>query len=196
MPSLFPVAFLQWIAAGRAFPVRQTETFYPLLKWGIKGGNMGSQCHRLQWGCIFLLLFFIISCSMHALKVPEGEKGFSQETSRLEKLAREDPETSVRAQSHLQLAFLYVNHRNPQLNYSRALQEMESYRSLAPAKAQTDDFQNWFAVLKEVGKLKTSLERVQKANKGLSDEVAGLKETIERLKSLDRQMEERRRLTK
>src|SRR5512136_2098722 len=124
---------------------------------------MGSSFHRLQWGCISLLLFFIVSCSMHAVKTPEGEKEFSHETSRLERLAREAPETSVRAQSHLQLAFLYVNYRNPQLNYSRALQEMESYRSLAPAKAQTDDFQNWLAVLKEVTKLKTSLERVQKA---------------------------------
>ena len=157
---------------------------------------MSSPFHRLQWGCIFLLLFFIISCSMHALKAPEGEKEFSQETSRLEKLAREDPKTAVRAQSHLQLAFLYVNYRNPQLNYTRALQEMENYLSLAPEKAQTEDFQNWLAVLKEVGKLKTSLEKVQKANRSLSDEVAGLKETIERLKSLDRQMEERRRLTK
>jgi len=157
---------------------------------------MGSPFHRLQWGCISLLLFFIVSCSTHALKTPEGEKEFSQETSRLERLAREAPETSVRAQSHLQLAFLYVNYRNPQLNYSRALQEMESYRSLAPAKAQTDDFQNWLAVLKEVTKSKTSLERVQKANKSLSDEVASLKETIEKLKSLDRQIEERRRLTK
>jgi predicted RNase H-like nuclease (RuvC/YqgF family) len=133
---------------------------------------------------------------MHVLKTPEGEKEFSQETSRLERLAREAPETSVRAQSHLQLAFLYVNYRNPQLNYSRALQEMESYRSLAPAKSQTEDLQNWLAILKEVAKLRTGLERVQKANKSLSDEVAGLKETIERLKSLDRQIEERRRLTK
>ena len=157
---------------------------------------MGLPFHRLRWGYIPLLLFFIVSCSMHALKTPEGEKEFSQETSRLERLAREAPETSVRAQSHLQLAFLYVNYRNPQLNYSRALQEMESYRSLAPAKAQTDDFQNWLAVLKEVGKLKTSLERMQKANKSLSDELASLKETIERLKSLDRQIEEKRRITK
>jgi predicted RNase H-like nuclease (RuvC/YqgF family) len=157
---------------------------------------MGSPFHRFQWGCISLLLFFIASCSTHALKTPEGGKEFSQETSRLERLAREAPEASVRAQSHLQLAFLYVNYRNPQLNYSRALQEMESYRSLAPAKAQTDDFQNWLAVLKEVAKLRTSLERVQKANKSLSDEVASLKETIERLKNLDRQIEERRRLTK
>ena len=138
----------------------------------------------------------MVSCSLQELRRPEGEKEFSLEISRLEKLAREDPKTSVRAQSHLQLAFLYVNYRNPQLNYTRALQEMESYLSLVPARAQTDDFQNWLAVLKEVRKLQTSLEKLQKANKSLSDEVAGLKETIGRLKSLDRQMEEKRRLTK
>jgi len=95
---------------------------------------------------------------------------------------------------------------------------MESYFSLAPGKAQTDYVQNWLAVLKEVGKLQTSmermqkvnkslrdeevgklqsdLERMQKANKSLRDEVAGLKEIIERLKRLDRHMEERRRRTK
>jgi outer membrane protein assembly factor BamD (BamD/ComL family) len=139
----------------------------------------------------------MVSCSLtQGLKKPEGEKEFFQETSRLEKLAREHPKTSVRAQSHLELAFLYVDHRNPKLNYSRALQEMESYLSLVPAKAQTDDFQNWLGVLQEIEKLKTSLEKVQKANKNLRDEVAVLKETIERLKSLDRQMEEKRSLTK
>ena len=171
---------------------------------------MGSQSRRLQWGCIFLLLFFTVSCSMQALKKPEGEKDFFQETSRLEKLAREGPMASVRAQSHLELAFLYMNYRNPQLNYSRALQEMESYLFLSPASAQTDDFQNWLAVLKEVGRLQTSLEKVQKevgrlqtslekvqkVNKSLRDEVDVLKKTIERLKSLDRQIEERRRRTK
>jgi uncharacterized protein involved in exopolysaccharide biosynthesis len=80
---------------------------------------------------------------------------------------------------------------------------MESYLSLAPAEAQKDDVQNWLAVLKEVGKLRTSLETAQKANKTLRDELAGLKEmnnkmreAIEKLKSLDRQMEEQRNLTK
>jgi outer membrane protein assembly factor BamD (BamD/ComL family) len=100
---------------------------------------MDSQFNRLQWGCIFLVLFFIVGCSLQTLKKPEGEKEFFQETSRLEKRAREHPKTSVRAQSHLQLAFLYVNYRNPQLNYTRALHEMENYFSLAPGKAQTDD---------------------------------------------------------
>jgi hypothetical protein len=157
---------------------------------------MDSQFHRVQWGCIFLLLFFITSCSLQTLKRPEGEKEFFQETSRLEKRAREHPETSVRAQSHLQLAFLYVNYRNPKLNYARALQEMESYFSLSSGKTQKDDVQNWFAVLREVGKLQTGLERMQKVNKSLRDEVAGLKGTIEELKSLDRHIEQRRNLTK
>ena len=157
---------------------------------------MSSQFHRFQWGCMFLLVFFTFSCSMQAFKKPEGDKEFFQETSRLEKLAHEDPKPSVRAQSHLRLAFLYMNYRNPQLNYTRALQEMESYLSLSPARTQTDDFQNWLAVLKEVEKVQTRLERVQKANKTLRDEVAVLKETIERIKSLDRQIEERRRLGK
>ena len=73
---------------------------------------------------------------------------------------------------------------------------METYRSLAPSKAQRDEFGSWLAVLREV-------DHLRKANKSLRDEVANLKEsnhkmeeTIERLKSLDRQMEEKRRLIK
>jgi hypothetical protein len=163
---------------------------------GTKGEVMDSQFQRLQWGWIFLLIFFVASCSLQTVKRPEGEKEFYQETSRLEKRASEHPETSVRAQSHLQLAFLYANYRNPQLNYARALQEMEGYFSLTPSKKQTDEVQNWLAVLKEVGKLQTGMERMQKQNKNLRDEVAGLKETIERLKSLDRHIEQRRSLTK
>jgi outer membrane protein assembly factor BamD (BamD/ComL family) len=186
---------------------------------------MDSKFHQLQWSCIFLLLFFMVSCSLKLLsKEPAGEKEFFRETSRLEKLAREHPKTSVRAQSHMQLAFLYVNDRNPQLDYSRALQEMESYLSLSPDKGQTVDFQNWLAVLREmnylrrdrirmgeknqalqdrVEKLQTSLESAQKVSRSLHDEVANLKESnnkmreaIQRLKNLDRQMEERRDLIK
>jgi len=146
----------------------------------------------------------MVSCSVRqVVKKPEGEKDFFQETSQLEKLVREHPETSVRDQSRLELVFLYVNHRNPQLNYTRALQEMETYLSVASAKAQTDNFQNWLAALREIEKLKTNLDRVQKANKNLRDEVVGLKEmnqkmreTIERLQKLDRQIEEKRSLTK
>ncbi len=165
---------------------------------------MGSKFLRLQWFCLFLLFFLVVSCGLSLeLKKPEDEKEFLQEISRLKKLARKDPETSVRAKSHLKLAFLYVNSRNPQLDYSRALQEMESFLSMAPDKAQKDDFQNWLAVLREMGKLQAALKKVQEANIHLRNEVTTLKETsnkmtetIERLKALDCQIEERRSLIK
>jgi uncharacterized protein YlxW (UPF0749 family) len=73
---------------------------------------------------------------------------------------------------------------------------MENYLSSVPTQRQTDDFNNWLTVLKELENLQTSLEKAQKANRSLREEVAGLKETIDRLKNLDRQMEEKRRLTK
>lgn len=182
---------------------------------------MGLQLFRLQWSCIFLLLF-MVSCGWKLpLQKPEGEQGFFEETSRLEKVAREHPDPSVRTQAHLKLAFLFLNHRNPQVNYPRALQEMKSYLFMAPAKTATDDLQNWLAALEEmehlrnsggekreknqslqaqIEKLHPALEKMQKANKILRDEVAGLKEmnarmkeTIEMLESLDLQMEEKRK---
>jgi len=143
---------------------------------------MRSTFLRLQWCCFFLLFFFVVSCSLNLeLKKPEGEKEFFQETSRLEKLAREDSATSVRAKSHLKLAFLYVNSRNPQLNYSRALQEMESYLSMSPAKAQKDDFQNWFAVLREMDHLSKYRIEMEKKNQSLRAQSDKLQAALEKV---------------
>lgn len=186
---------------------------------------MGPRFHRLQWGCFLLLLFFIAGCSLkHGINKREADDAFLRETTRLEKVAREHPNPSVRAKSHLQIALLYVNHKNPRLNYVRALQEMESGLSLSSPEAQTDNVQNWLEILREVDhlrkermetekrnqelqvhieKLQASLGKIEKANGILRDEVATLKEinnkmteTLEKLKSLDSQMEEKRNLIK
>ncbi len=179
---------------------------------------MISKFHRFQWVSFLPLLLFVAGCRLNQAWIPpEGQKEFLQETSRLEKLAREHSDASVRAQSHLQLAFLYLDYRNPRLSYTRALLEMESYLSLAPTKASTERFLNWLAVLREVdqlrkknnsakahiAKLQATVEKVQEANKGLREEVANLKElnsnmleTLEWIKSLDVQMEEKRSFIK
>jgi chromosome segregation ATPase len=172
---------------------------------------MISTFHHFRWGCFLLLLFLTASCGQNQAFVKlTGESGFIQETVRLEKISREHSDTSVRAQAHLQLAFLYVNYKNPRLNYSRALQEMEAYLSLSPDKSQTVDFQNWLAALREmdqlredwtemveknqtfqgrIDKLQATLDKTQESNNKM-------KEAIERLKTLDRQMEEKRRSIK
>ncbi len=178
--------------------------------------------HPFRWGCFFLLLFLIASCNLNqGLKKPEAEKDFFGQTSYLEKVARYHPDLTVRAKSHQQLALLYVNHRNPELDYARALQEIESYLLLSPTKEEEDYFNDWLAILREVDHLRkdgiemekknqtlrgqidrsrANLIRFQKANIQLSDEVAKLKEmnnkmiqTIETLNDIDRQIEERRR---
>jgi hypothetical protein len=148
------------------------------------------------------------SCSLNqTLTHPEDEKEFFQETARLEKLAREHPEASVRAQAHRQLAFLYVNVKNPQINYYRALREMEAYLSLSPDKSQTADFQNWLAVLREMDHLRSDWIDMGEKNQALQGRIEKLqtnldkaretndkmRETMEKLKNLDRQMEEKRR---
>jgi hypothetical protein len=178
---------------------------------GMRRRNMTSIYHHFRWGCFLLLLFFTASCSHNQASVKStSESELLQETARLEKISREHSDPLVRAQAHLQLSFLYVNHRNPRLNYSRALQEMEAYLSLSPDKTQTDDFQNWLAALREmdhlredwtemavknqalqgqVDKLHNTLEKTQEANNKM-------REAIERLKTLDRQMEEKRRSIK
>ena len=172
---------------------------------------MNSRFNPLRWVCLFLLLSFIAGCSSNQTLIkPARESDFLQETVRLEKISREHPDTSVRAQAHLQLGFLYVNAKNPRLSYSRALQEMEAYLSLSPDKTQTVEFQNWLAALREmdhlredwtemaeknqafqsrIDKLQTTLDKTQEANNKM-------REAIERLKILDRQMEEKRRLIK
>jgi len=172
---------------------------------------MSSIVQQLRWGYFLLLLFFTASCGLNQSVVkPASETEFFKETAQLEKISREHPDTSVRAQAHLQLAFLFVNYKNPRLSYSRALQEMEAYLSLFPDETQTVDFQNWLAALREidhlrgdwtemaeknqalqsrVDKLQTALDKTQEANNKM-------REAIERLKTLDRQMEEKRRAIK
>jgi hypothetical protein len=178
---------------------------------GMRGRIMNSTFRHFRWACFLLLLFFTASCSLNQAFVKStSESEPLQETARLEEISRDHPDTAIRAQAHLQLAFLYVNYKNPRLNYLRALQEMEAYLSLSPDKTQTVDVQNWLAALREmdqlredwtemaeknqalqgrIDKLQATLDKVQEANNKM-------REAIERLKTLDRQMEEKRRSIK
>lgn len=169
---------------------------------------MHSSLQSFRPGCFFLLLFLTASCGLSpSLVRPTRETDFLQEVVRLERMSREHPDTRVRAQAHLELASLYVDHRNPGLNYSRALQEMEIYLSLSSDKTQTTEFQNWLAALREMDQLREDwaemaeqnrvlqkrIDRLQLTLEKLQEANNKMRETIERLKTLDHQMEEKRR---
>ncbi len=174
---------------------------------------------------IFQLLLpaFLVAISGCTLKYapPKPAEDFSQETTRLEKQSTDPEYASTRAQTHLQLAWLYLDHRNPKADYGRALKEFEAYRLLTPDGAKNDEIQNWLSILwelevrtkqniqlqeqilaitKEMGEGRRVLEQLGKMNKKLQEDRQKLqennmrlKETIKKLKTLDRQIEERRR---
>ena len=112
--------------------------------------------HRHPGKTIFLLGVFIFLLSGCSLKhSPQTGEEFSREMNRLESLIQESADPSGQAKLHYQLAELCTHHRNPGRNYGKALREFETYLSLAPVEARTDEAQNWVWVLRE-------LERAEK----------------------------------
>ncbi len=71
--------------------------------------------HKNKGLIYFFLWVSILAISSCGLKytTPRTGEEFSREISRLEKLSMEDPDPSVRAKSHLQLARLYTYYKNP-----------------------------------------------------------------------------------
>jgi len=107
--------------------------------------------HRHPGEVFLLVLVFIFlfwGCSLKHR--PQTGEEFSRETVRLETLIQEAEDPSDRAKLHRQLAELSTHHQNPGRNYGKALREFETYLSLAPVEARTDEAQNWLGVLREL----------------------------------------------
>jgi hypothetical protein len=196
------------------------------------------------------MLFVLLLLSGCTLKyTPRSPEEFQQETLRLERRARTHQDPAARAEAQLELACLYLHHRNPQLNYGRALQEFETYLSVMKADQQNDEIQNWLHALREMERqeretahlqqglasltreeaqwkerfaglaqeneegrnslaselrknqdLQAALDRwqvqvesLERTSRSLKDANDRMKETVEKLKNLDFQMEEKRR---
>ena len=110
------------------------------------------------------------------------------------------------------------------MDYKKALKELETFRSLAPEEAKTDEIQNWLSILraldrseKELQKrqerislltgenadrkmeLEQQMKKVQKMQTNiekLQETNARLKKTIEGLETLDLRIENKRKTVK
>lgn len=125
------------------------------------------------------------------------------EVRRLEEIAKNHPDQSMRAKAHLQLAKLYFSHKNPNPNYQQALRELEMYLSSDPVGGGADEIQDWLAVLRELEKTseeskksKQKMSQLLKDNKELKDAIVKLKDSVEKLNDLDIRMEEKRKQVK
>jgi predicted ribosome quality control (RQC) complex YloA/Tae2 family protein len=134
---------------------------------------------------------------------------------------RSAADTSKRMQAHLELAQLYTSYKNPLRNYKKALEHLEIYASLQPDFAGDKNLRNWLSVLKEMDRqsriinqlnkdlnqsqqnisaLKKSTKKLKRAkaiiikkNNQLTETNESLAKTIEMLKNIDRNIEEKRK---
>jgi hypothetical protein len=107
---------------------------------------------------------------------------FSHDIVRLEKIVKNNPESSIRAKAHFQLALLYSSYKNPNPNYQQALKELEAYISLNSSGKVSEEILNWLAILRELNKL--------------IDENQKMKESVKQLKNLDIEIEEKKKKLK
>ena len=112
-----------------------------------------------------------------------------REISRLLSIVRTEPGGRDTGMAHLQLAWLYGYYRNPSPQYLRAQQELEAYVVLDPKNGAHDDLQNWYHLLRELG-------RLQRENSDFRGKADQLREQVEQLKHLDIEMEEKRQKIK
>jgi DNA repair exonuclease SbcCD ATPase subunit len=179
--------------------------------------------HRLTRLFLFLIpVFFATSCSLKY--PPKTGEDVSQETAHLEKMIQNYGDETVHPNSHLQLAWLYANYKNPKRDYKKALKEFETYRSLAPDGAGTDEIQNWLSILRALDRsekelqqkqerislltgenaerkmeLEQQMKKIQKMHANiekLQESNASLKKTIESLETLDLRIEKKRKSVK
>jgi cell division protein FtsB len=168
------------------------------------------------------LILFLMGCT--PIYTSRTGEDLSRSIADLEKRIAQEKDSSVRAKYHLQLAWLYSNYKNPKMDYRKALEEFEVYLSMAPDGAQTDEIQNWLSVLRalELSKeksemltrenfetrltledqvkknqqLQENIEKLLNRNASLKENNASLKEAIERLKTLNLQVEKKRKSAK
>ena len=103
---------------------------------------------------------------------------YNKEIARLQRIILSQPARSEKAKAHFQLAGLYASYNNPEKNYLIALQHLKSYISLNSQAKQDYHVQNRLSLLKKISQL--------------SEENIKLQQTIEELKILDQQIEQKR----
>ena len=118
---------------------------------------------------------------------------FPKEIARVEKILKYHPDPSIRAMAHLQLVLLNTNYRNPNPDYLRALEELKAYIALDPEGSKNEEVQNMLALLSEIEKIVKENEEMKESVRLLTIQNQRAKKTIQELKDLDVEIEEKRR---
>lgn len=152
-----------------------------------------------------LIFLFVVIMLSHCTGAPkEGIPSYREAKSdnlpddigQLEDILKNNPDSSIRAKAHLQLALLHSSYKNPNPNYQLALKELENYMSVEPAGRMNEDIQNFLAILREMDKMLEENKKMKQRMGQLTKENKDLKDAVLQLKNLDISMEEKRKKAK
>ncbi len=135
------------------------------------------------------LIFLNVSCARilqttHTPNLKSGE--YSMEIMRLKDVIKNNPSQSERIKSHYQLANLYASYKNTEKDYKKALEHLNIYISLDSKAIKQNDVRNCLSLLREVDRLSGELSILNRKNLKLT-------QTIEKLQTLDFQVEQKRK---
>jgi vacuolar-type H+-ATPase subunit I/STV1 len=139
---------------------------------------------------------------------------FSDEVKHLEDIIAHHEEKKVRSQAQLQLALILSHYRNPEPDYLRAREALNTYFELVPSARKNDQLRNWSILLdvlayyvhhkKELEEKLTSekeylhhchikLDEKEKEIAKLHEKVKELREVIKKLDELYLKIEQKRK---
>lgn len=122
---------------------------------------------------------------------------FPAEIARLQQVADSySSGATIQTMPHLELALLYSHYKNPHPDYDKAIEELETFIFLDATHGNSEQVQNFYNMLKQLQEAKNQNKDMRASVQLLSEENQRLKQTLEELKKLDRQVEGKRRSMK
>ena len=129
---------------------------------------------------------------------------YLQEMKKWQTVLQETPDSKTKAEAHLHIAGLYFAKNNPQKNFSTGYVELTRATAACPDLQKNTAFTGWLELLamveteskkaqKDIVDLEKQLTRAQHQIATQHREIVKLRETLEKLKSLEMSVERKRR---
>ena len=113
------------------------------------------------------LVLLVAGCTTKFTQTPKAythkltPDEYSTEIAKLENVIKSHPDQSERIKAHFHLASLYSSYKNPQKDYTKALEQLNLYISLNPNAAKQYDVQNQLSFLREIALLSEKNRRAE-----------------------------------
>ncbi len=116
-----------------------------------------------------------------------------REVERLKEIASTTTDVYLRAESHLKLALLHSDHRNPNADFAKSLDELERYVSFARERGMSTGVENWYFLLKEIERLRNMSTAKVKEKEEIKKKLSVLSEKDKKLEARIRRLSKERK---